>query len=170
MSSSSKNQLLGCVCFLLLCFGFSEFCCSVFVAVDFVVLFLVPLPPPLVFLTRSNEIDLLVDFVELLLVEDFDVEFSFLVLKVVELSFLSEVVLSVKVVLLLVGFDDFVWFLEIRLLLVLDLMVLVWFFEERLLFGSLINLVWFLVLLDFFFSTSNSNIVLVGFVNCFVLS
>lgn len=165
MSSSSKNQLLGCVCFLLLCFGFSEFCCSVFVAVDFVVLFLVPLPPPLVFLTRSNEID----FVELLLVEDFDVEFSFLVLKVVELSFLSEVVLSVKVVLLLVGFDDFVWFLEIRLLSVLDLMVLVWFFEERLLFG-LINLVWFLVLLDFFFSTSNSNIVLVGFVNCFLLS
>ena len=73
-------------------------------AVGFVVLFLAI--APLVFFTRSNEMDLLVlDFVEFV-VEAFDVEFSFLVLKVVELSFLSEVVVSVRVV-LEVSFESF---------------------------------------------------------------
>lgn len=144
-------------------------------AVGFVVLFLAI--APLVFFTRSNEMDLLVlDFVEFVVVA-FDVELSFLVFKVVELSFLSEVVVSVRVV-LEVSFeslDGFVWFFEERLL-VLDLMVLVWFFEERLLFG-LINLVWFLVL-DFFFkgcsyssSCSASNNVLLPILDsCFLLS
>jgi len=145
------------------------------VAVGFVVLFLAI--APLVFFTRSNEMDLLVlDFVEFV-VEAFDVELSFLVFKVVELSFLSEVVVSVRVVLEVSfeSFDGFVWFLEERLL-VLDLMVLVWFFEERLLFG-LINLVWFLVL-DFFFkgcsysssSSASNNVLLLILDNCFLLS
>lgn len=81
------------------------------------------------------------DFVEFAVVVDFDVEFSFLVLKIVELSFLRlVVVVSVSFV---VGF---VWFLE-GVFVLLDLIVLVWFFE--MLFG-LINLVWFLEL-GFFF-------------------
>lgn len=147
-------------------------------AVGFVVLFLAI--APLIFFTRSNEMDLdllVLDFVEFV-VEAFDVEFSFFVLKVVELSFLSEVVVSVRVVLEVSfeTFDGLVWFLEERLL-VLDLMVLVWFFEERLLFG-LINLVWFLVLLDFFFKgcsyssscSASNNVLLLILDNCFLLS
>lgn len=129
----------------------------------FVVLFLA-----LVVFARSSGSDFLVEVVTELfgfvtfveLVKAFDVEFSFLVLKDVELllSFLRLV--SVRVVLEELSL---VWFLEeVRLLL--DLMVLVWFLEELRLVLGLINLVWFLVL-DFFFkgcsySSSNSNILL----------
>lgn len=105
------------------------------------------------------------DFVEFVVV-DFDVEFSFLVLKIVELSFLRlVVVVSVSFV---VGF---VWFLE-GVFVLLDLIVLVWFFEMLI---GLINLVWFLEL-GFFFKgcscsvSSSNNVLVVIFDECFRLS